>query len=178
MALTVSVGADCKVFSQCKLDPIQRKLLLYRGGTVGCKKWFSFFLFLLLTRKRKRNKPQGSEKERKTTLAEETFLTSMKENESYWLKRAVVPSTTTQEGEGLVGIWRVARSTQSLAHGAFVQGMGSTDSPTHTQTYCVESDFGTLKLFAVHCGVAVRLLAGHWASPAVSRFDWRPPLLL
>eukprot|EP00983_Pelagomonas_calceolata_P065229 1148497-Pelagomonas_calceolata.AAC.1 len=41
-----------------------------------------------------------------------------KEKETHWLKRALIPSSTTkQENEGLVGIWRVARSTrlQSLA---------------------------------------------------------------
>eukprot|EP00983_Pelagomonas_calceolata_P084074 1156289-Pelagomonas_calceolata.AAC.7 len=56
-----------------------------------------------------------------------------------------------------------------------VEGMGSIDSPTHTQEDCVESDLCTLKLFAQylctlkfivtaqHGVVAVRLLAGHQA---------------
>eukprot|EP00983_Pelagomonas_calceolata_P039666 1137276-Pelagomonas_calceolata.AAC.2 len=33
-------------------------------------------------------------------------------------------------------------------HGAFMQGMGSIDSPTHPQEDCVESGLGTLKLLA------------------------------
>jgi len=39
------------------------------------------------------------------------------EQEKHWLKKPQVPSTTKQEQEGLVGIWRFARSTrvQNLA---------------------------------------------------------------
>eukprot|EP00983_Pelagomonas_calceolata_P031750 996208-Pelagomonas_calceolata.AAC.1 len=51
-----------------------------------------------------------------------------------------------------------------------VENMGSVDSPTHTQKDYMESDLGTLELFAQFTVVAVRLVAGHQASYYDSNF--------
>eukprot|EP00983_Pelagomonas_calceolata_P043826 1139054-Pelagomonas_calceolata.AAC.5 len=49
--------------------------------------------------------------------AEGTLPSSIEEKETHWLKGAVIPLHHKAENEGLVGIWRVARSTwlQNLA---------------------------------------------------------------
>eukprot|EP00983_Pelagomonas_calceolata_P065108 1148441-Pelagomonas_calceolata.AAC.8 len=52
-----------------------------------------------------------------------------------------------------------------------VKGMGSTDSPTHTQEDCVESDLCTLQLFAVqtlHSSLCCCREASSWAPGLVS----------
>eukprot|EP00983_Pelagomonas_calceolata_P131413 1161773-Pelagomonas_calceolata.AAC.32 len=43
-----------------------------------------------------------------------------------------------------------------------VEGMGSTDSPTHTQEDYVESDLSTLKLFAQFTVLLLRARSDHW----------------
>eukprot|EP00983_Pelagomonas_calceolata_P045405 1139726-Pelagomonas_calceolata.AAC.2 len=58
--------------------------------------------------------------------------------------------------------WVSQAGTTCLTQGTW--GMGSIDSPTHTQEDCVKGGLGTEVVCKIHCVVAVRLLAGHQAS--------------
>eukprot|EP00983_Pelagomonas_calceolata_P065112 1148443-Pelagomonas_calceolata.AAC.1 len=92
-------------------------------------------------------------KKRKKTQAEETLPTSIKERGHIGSKSHEPPSPEgrREASVGPVDFWQhAAPGHQSYVECLWilmarsVEGMGSIDSPTHTQEVCVERDLSTL----------------------------------